>query len=280
MIRGMLEKLKDKQSEETKKSAWCKKEMAGTLKEQTRRVQDVQTHKDRLQALEADLTETKSDIETTGKDLTAMQKSMAEAVKVRQQEQAQAEKSMKTYHNAAKLLRHAMNVLKGYYDKKTEPLPKGGIRDTSAAADDDQQRKGLGTGIIGILEIAVEDFEQLHDETKDAEELAARDFKDEQEQNMIRKAVFEKDVEFKGRMKTKLESDEATMKNDLKSYESELQATNNYLDKLKASCIIKGPTYEERKARRAETIKAVLSLAVSEARAEEAELQNRLSSKR
>lgn len=48
----------------------------------------------------------------------------------------------------------------------------------------------------------------------------------------------------------KLEYDEVTMRNDLKSYEKESAALEDYLEKLKAQCTIQGPTYEEKKAKR------------------------------
>jgi hypothetical protein len=52
----------------------------------------------------------------------------------------------------------------------------------------------------------------------------------------------------------KLEYDEVNMNNDLKSYEKESSALADYMDKLKAQCIVKGPSYEERKARREEEL--------------------------
>merc|ERR1719498_1951555 len=108
----------------------------------------------------------------------------------------------------------------------------------------------MGTGIIGILEIAIDDFKKLYTETKEAEEAAAKDFKESQDESQVRAAVFNKDLEWKSRTKVKLEFDQATMTNDMKSYENEKTAIDNYMEKLKASCIVKGPSYAERKERR------------------------------
>jgi len=115
----------------------------------------------------------------------------------------------------------------------------------------------MGNGIIGILELAVEDFEGLYRDTKQAEEVAAKDFRELENENSVRAAVFKKDLEWKTRTKVKLEFDESTMQNDLKSYERELLAIDTYMAKLKASCIVKGPSYEEKKAKREEELKSL-----------------------
>merc|ERR1719235_1948607 len=108
----------------------------------------------------------------------------------------------------------------------------------------------MGTGIIGLLEIALDDFKKLHADTKETEDAAAKDFAEMQSESGVRQAVFKKDIEWKSRTKVKLEFDQSTMTNDLKSYQKELVAIDTYLDKLQGSCIVKGPSYEEKKAKR------------------------------
>jgi hypothetical protein len=243
MIKGMLEKLEDKQAQESKHAAWCDSEMSKTAKNEKRKEEDVQKMKDRLEALSADLTQTTADLQTVTGDLAAMVASMKESEKIRKAEHSKATTAIKQYKEAGKLLKKACDVLRGYYKKE---YGNKLMKDNNEA----KQRRGLGTGVIGILEIAIDDFAKLYEDTKEAEEVAAKDFKDMQDESEIRKAVFQKDLEWKGRTKVKLEFDQATMKNDLKSYEKELMAINSYMDKLKASCIVKGPSYEERKQAR------------------------------
>mmetsp|Transcript_96825 Transcript_96825/g.153316 ORF Transcript_96825/g.153316 Transcript_96825/m.153316 type:complete len:715 (-) Transcript_96825:54-2198(-) len=243
MIKSMLEKLEDKQAQESKHAAWCDHEMGKTAKDKKRKEEDVQKMKDRLDALSADLTQTTADLATVTSDLASLTASIATAEKIRKKEHTTAVTSIKQYKEAGKLLKKACDVLKTYY--KNEAIE--GHENNRAEFKD---RRGLGTGVIGLLEIAIDDFEKLHDETKEAEEAAAKDFKDMSDETAVRQAVFQKDLEWKGRTKVKLEFDEATMKNDLKSYEKELLAIDSYMEKLKASCIVTGPSYEERKASR------------------------------
>jgi hypothetical protein len=243
MIQGMLKKLQDKQAQESRHAAWCDHEMGKTTQAQKRKEEDVQKMKDRLDALDAELTQTKADIDTISGDLKDMTEAMAGAQRIREKEHAQATKSMKQFKDAAALLTRATKVLKAYYKNKA-----GGGSEVDKK--EFKQRHGMGTGIIGILEIAIDDFKKLYADTKEAEEAAAKDFKEQQNESQVRSAVFQKDLEWKSRTKVKMEFDQATMTNDLKSYEKEKTAIDNYMEKLKASCIVKGPSYAEKKERR------------------------------
>merc|ERR1719262_1479758 len=108
---------------------------------------------------------------------------------------------MKQYKDAAALLMRATKVLKAYYHNK-----EGGGAEVDKK--EFKERHGMGTGIIGILEIAIDDFNKLHAETKEAEEAAAKDYKEQSEETEVRKAVYEKDLEWKSRSKVKMEFDQ------------------------------------------------------------------------
>jgi hypothetical protein len=243
MLEGMLKKLNDKQAEESKHASWCDSEMTKTTMSKTRKEEDVQKMKDRLDALRAELTQTKAEMAEANKDLQEVNTSLAEAMRIRRKEKEGAGSATKQYQAAYKLLQRGLKILKGYYENK-----EGGGREVDKKEFKD--RHGMGMGIIALLEIAVDDFKKLYREAKDAEEVAERDFEDMQAESQVRVAVFQKDLEWNTRTKVKLEFDEATMANDLKSYQNEVTAIDTYMDKLKASCIVKGPSYAERKARR------------------------------
>jgi len=250
MIKGMLMRLNKKQAQESSHAAFCDKEMAKTAASDKRKEDDVQKMKDRLDALSADLTQTKADLVDANKDLKEINGAVADSVKIRAKEHKTASTSTKEYKKAAALLRRACNVLKGYYKNKA-----GGGAEVKKK--EFKQRHGMGTGIIGILEIAIDDFEKLYTDTKETEEASAKDFKDMQDESGVRKAVFQKDLEYKSRTKVKLEFDQSQMSNDLKSYQKELKAIGTYMSKLQASCSIKGPSYAEKKAKREEELKSL-----------------------
>jgi hypothetical protein len=239
MVKNMLEKLNEMQAQETKHAAWCDKEMHVTAVNMRRKEEEVQKTEDRLAALEAELTQTDADIETAQKDLDEIQKTTIAAQKVRAAEHKHATSAMKEYVKAAKMLTKAKGILQTYYKEAGEDEHRSF-----------KERRDLGNGVIAILEIAIEDFRQLYAEIRDAEDAAERDYRDMKSESEIRQATFQKDLEWKSKRKVKLEFAQTTMNNDLKSYEQELSAINTYNAELQASCVVKGPSYEERKARR------------------------------
>lgn len=263
MVRGMLEKLSDKQAEESTHAAWCDKEMSKTAKEQIRKEGDAQKTGDRLEALSADLMEIASDMQEVSKDMKSLSNETAEARSIREEEHKQATFAMSRYRNGAGQLRRGCDILKAFYGKKTIEGSDNPKVDTNAF----KQRRGLGAGIVGILEVAIDDFDKLYLEAKADEDAAATDFKEAQSRAAVRSAVFQKNLEWKTRTKVKLEFDQSQMRNDLKSSEKELSAITSYMEKLKASCIVAGPSYEERDAKRKEelaSLKDVLAVLRSE----------------
>jgi len=243
MIKSMLENLMARQAQETKHDAWCDKELSATTRDKKRKDEDIQKMNDRLDALTAELTQTRADLVTLHNDFTQLNASVVEATGLREKEHEREATNIKESRNAIHMLKKACQVLKNYFNKKQKGVPeenKGGFK----------KRKGLASGVIGLLEIAISDFEDQLEEAKESEETSGHDFQEFQSESGVRVAVFQKDLEYKDRRRVKLEYDEVTMRNDLKSYEKESSALEDYLEKLKAQCIVKGPSYEERKAKR------------------------------
>jgi hypothetical protein len=242
MIRSMLDKLQDTQAKEAAHAAWCNKEQAKTAKEQERKTAEVQKTEDRLEAIQAALAETKAEIEESTKDLNDMTASMAKANSLRAEEHKRNTFAISQYEDAIVGLHKAVKILKDYYEDKAP--------EEENRSNDQTQRAGLSTGVVGILEVSIDDFVKLHKETKEAEDTAAADYKKLANESEVRMAVFKKSIELNNRRKVKLEFDESTLDNDLKSYKKELANIEAYMAELKESCSVKGPTYEERKAKR------------------------------
>jgi chromosome segregation ATPase len=234
----MLRKLQETHAAEAKKNEWCESEMGKTTKSQHDKVEWVSKLKDRIGAMDAEIEQLTSDIKTTNADLAEMNEAVSEATKVREAENTRAIAAIQAYKDAQSLITTALSVLKKFYEKSGAPA--GGAK----------KKDGLGGGIIGILEIAIQDFADLQDETEQAEATGAQQFKELMQESEVKSAVFSKDLEYRNRNKVKLEGDKMHADSDLKNYQKELAAVEQYLDKLKASCIAKPDSYEERKARR------------------------------
>merc|ERR1719405_218175 len=70
------------------------------------------------------------------------------------------------------------------------------------------------------------------------------------QENKITKATKEQDVKYKTKEHTSLDKEVAELTADRTSAETELDAVLEYDKKIKAQCIAKPETYEERKKRR------------------------------
>jgi len=244
MIAQMLRKLQDQHADEQKKSAWCDGEMSKSKASQDLRLRDVQKVTDRIEEMDAELEQLGNDINTMSRELSDLNKSTIKAQQIRSEESERAGEALAHYGQAHKLVNEAIAVLQKYYAQQQEK--------EAAAANDkhDFKPSTMGSQVIGILEVAQEDYAQLEEGQQQAEEASQKDFNNFMNDNSVRKAVYEKDLEYKSRAKTKNTSERMRSTEDLKNYQKELDAIGSYLEELKASCTIKGDSYDERTAKR------------------------------
>lgn len=242
MVRSMLRKLSEEQAQDQKHAAWCDSELAKSTKSKEDRETDVQKLKDRIEEMDAELAQLNDDIKNLNKDLHEMGKAAQAAVKLRKTEGDAASAALSQYRDAQKLIRSAIVVLQKFYNALEQKADDKG--------DDGFKANSMGSGVIGILEVAEADYQKLDEELDLSEKVAAKDFNEFMSESDVREAVFKKDLEYKNRAKVKLEGDLMRSGNDLKSYQKELEAVVSYLDELKSTCTIKGGSYDERQARR------------------------------
>jgi len=244
MVRQMLEKLQQEAQQEAQHNAYCESEMAKSKKSLSQKEVDVQKLADQISAMEAEISQLGNDIKTVTQDLNDMTDQQAEAVKVRDREHADAVAAIAKYKDAKTLLKTAITALKNFYGD----FEKG---------EDGYDASGMSSGVIALLEVALEDYADLLRETELTESTSARAFKEMMDESDVRRAVFTKELEYKSRTKVKLEHDLMRANADKKSYQKELEAVKSYLDKLTSACTTKPDSYEERKARRESEIKSL-----------------------
>lgn len=255
MIKDMLERITAEASQEAEHHAWCTSEMSKTMKSQDDKRNDVQKLSDRLDAASNEILRLKDEIAEATSDLNEMRDSMSAATRIRVEEEANAVKSLKEYRDAQVLLGHTLSVLKQFYHAHAHEETEN--KDGSAEITGEDNREGLGGGVVAILEIAQADFAQLEEEAVAEETASARMYKQMTSELQIQMASFTKDVEYKTRSKIKYEASMARNTADKNSYDKELAAINDYMDKLKGECIAKVEPYEERKARREQELESL-----------------------
>merc|ERR1719440_2109937 len=102
-----------------------------------------------------------------------------------------------------------MTVLKDFYEKDSfmQTSSDAAPPDDSFSSEYESDAAGGGSGIIGILEIAIADFAKLEQETTTAESSAAHEYEVFMKETQVQQAVWAKDLEYKNTAKVKTEGD-------------------------------------------------------------------------
>merc|ERR1719446_1555901 len=108
-----------------------------------------------------------------------------------------------------------------------------------------------------MLEVAMDDFKKMSKDAQAYEDTATKDFKEMKAETLVRSAVFRTDIEMNSREEIQLKVTKDKIENDLRSYGEQLDDLKNYLEKLQASCVVQGPSYEERTAKREEELQSL-----------------------
>lgn len=261
MIQGMLAKLQDQQNEEAKHKEWCDREMSKSVQSKKEKQDDIRKLTDRIAAMDAELAQIADNVKVVTEDLDEMSTSIKSATKIREDERNSAITALTQSKDAQELIKAAIRVLKRVYkeaDKAEEgsaPAPKEEGRE--ANPNDGDRTYGWGTGVVGILEVALQDYADIESEVTLQETTSEKEYKEMMDQSEIRQATFGKDLEYKQRAKVKLEGDRMRSSTDLKGYTKELEAVDTYLKELQSSCVAKPDSYEERAARRESELKSL-----------------------
>jgi len=249
MIKQMLEKLVGTANKDADHHAFCESEMTKSTDSHSSKSADVQKLADQLAFLGAEIEGITDELTEVQRDLVDMNNAFTAAAKVRENEKLRATQAIKDYNGAQTLLKQAVTLLDKFYSQEAVESGSASSEGTSETHGE-RNREGLGHGIVAILEIALQDFTELEEETRLEETKSQQMFKELTLETRIRTIQFKKDIEYKTRSKVKMEGDEARAQADLKSYQKELSAVEAYLDQLKAQCIAKADPYEVRKVRR------------------------------
>lgn len=261
MIRDMITKLEAEAKEDATKEAHCQKEMKKTNSkkaEKTSENEKLTTKIDEMTSRSAKLTE---EVAALQKSLSELAHTQAEMDKIRKEEKTVYNKQSGDLEKALEGVKLALKVLNEYYAKSTSTSKA----DTSG-------------GIVALLEVVESDFSKNLVEINETEETAAAEYEAETKENAVQKATEEQDEKYKSREIVTLEKLTAEAKSDRSSVQDELDAINEYLEKLNKECVVMPDSYEVRKAKREAEIEG-LQNALEILKSETALLQRSVSRK-
>jgi len=253
LIEDMIGKLLKEAEEEATQKAFCDKEMGKSKTSQDAKTQTLDKLQARIDGATATIAENTESIKTLEAEVAEIDKAQAEATAIRNKEHEEYLAASKDFRDSAEAVAKAIEVLKNFYEGSFIQL--SATTHLKSKAETKQPEMGgaksdIASVIIGILEMAQEDFTNLLAESEATEDEAAKAFKTLSDENKISKATKEAESKGKASEVKSLTVQLGHSQEDHASVSKELDAVNAYIDKLKPQCEEKAMSYEEKKAKR------------------------------
>merc|ERR1719450_732923 len=177
----------------------------------------------------------KEEVAALQKALADLAASQAEMDKLRQEEKAAFDTNKAEMEKGLEGVKLALKILTEYYAKEGKSHVEA---------------EGAGGGIIGLLEVVESDFSKGLAEMIASEESSQSAYETETKENEIDKANKDQDVKYKTKESKDLDKAVAEATSDRAGVQTELDAVNEYLEKLHGECDEVAEPYAETKRRR------------------------------
>jgi chromosome segregation ATPase len=250
LINDMIEKLLKEAQEEATHEAFCQEEMGKSKASQADKQMKLDKFSTRVDEGESKIAELTESIKTLEAEIAEIDKGQAEATAIRTKENEEFSKVSKDYKDSATAVAKAIEVLQSFYSGAALVQIKS---TTMLQSQVKAHAKGNGDAanvIIGVLEVAQEDFTSLLAESEAVESESQTTYDKMTTENKIAKASKSAEAKAKASELKSVGSSLEMSKEDQASTSKELDAVNAYIDKLKPECESKAMSYEEKKAAR------------------------------
>lgn len=252
MIQELLNRLEEEKNKDQTEFAWCDENMKKNKADTEHYTALSEKLTAQIEKLTTEIADAKTLIKTLTKELDELVKAVDKATTDRASEKADNEQTIKESTVAVEAIEDAMDVLQKYYNsvkfiqQPAEPAYEGGAY------------KGMGgqsQGVVGLLQVIMEEMNALVSETKTAEADAADSHNEFL--NISKKTEMEKKT-----LKNSTEVQLAQMEEELVNKKDDLTDAKKNLDavvKMKKEaidprCIAQGMTFEEKQKKRQEEI--------------------------
>jgi len=243
LIQDMIEKLVADAAAEASHKAFCDKEMSESeakIEDHTSQIDKFTARKDKAEAAISKLIE---EVATLQKELAEIAKLQVEMNTNRADEKASFAVAKKDYTDGIEGLTMALQLLRDFYASDTALVQQPEVSNHAKST-------GAATGIIGLLEVAQSDFSKMLADATVAEDGAQREYEKISQENEVATAMKQTAEKAKTKNIAGLKQHVSELATDIDGEQTELDAVNEYYDKLKPACIAKPEPYAERKARR------------------------------
>merc|ERR1719379_2198572 len=194
-------------------------------------------------------------VTTLSAEVAENDKAMKEATAVRQTEKADFMVVEKDLSESQEACAAATAVLREYYEGASLVQVSSKSRSREVADAEDAKCEG----ILGLLEVAEDDFAKSLSEARTIESTAQSEYTKLMQDGKMLKMTKEMEIKGKQSELASLKTTSTDLSSDKEGLTGELDAVLAYLDKLKPQCETKVPSYAERKAAREQEIEGLKS---------------------
>eukprot|EP00933_Yihiella_yeosuensis_P001799 TRINITY_DN10299_c0_g4_i1.p1 TRINITY_DN10299_c0_g4~~TRINITY_DN10299_c0_g4_i1.p1 ORF type:complete len:666 (+),score=225.74 TRINITY_DN10299_c0_g4_i1:133-2130(+) len=257
MLTTLLAKLQKQAADETGKKGYCDKELAANKLTRVSKTDAKDTLTSEVEQLSTSVAKLTNENSELSADITQMVQAMGEANVLRLEDKKKNAQTIKEAEGAKKAVGEALVVLQDFYEKAGQATSLAQEEPGEKPETFDKPYTGMGGqsgGVMGMLQVIMEDFSRLVSATSSAESIASKEHQKFTEDNRIDKAEKDKTIEAN---KERI-AEQTTMleerKNDLKSTEVELEAANKYYRELHSQCLDSNKAAVEAEEQRREEI--------------------------
>lgn len=252
LIEEMISKLMSEAAEEANQKAFCDEEMGKSKKAQQTKTMKLDKLTARIDSFSTKRLQLLEDIKTLESEVSDIDRSQAEATKIRQEEHAEFQKAQSDYSSSENACAQAVEVLKQYYEGSSLLQISSTSRRSSsdAAPSFGGAQSDAGSTIIQFLEVAEEDFARLLAEVETSEDNAQKAYDKLSQENKVSKATKATEAKGKNSEVKSISASLADYTDDKTGLSKELDAVAAYIEKLRPECESKAMSAEERIAAR------------------------------
>jgi len=257
-IDDMVAQLTKEKEDEIKHKDFCVEEF-NTNQLQTEKKEH---EKEDLLALIEDLKLTiktlTSEIETLKSEIAEMNVQMKRAGEDREKENKEFQQTVADQRASQKLLQAALNILKGFYEKKEAALlQKEPAGPPPPAGFKDYKKNAAAGGVMGMIQQIINDAKAMETEAIRSEEDAQKAYEDFVKETNASVEEKSKTMVNKSEEKAKTEKDLTQANEDKEAALLELEQLSNYNAELHQSCDFIMKNFEIRQTGRDEEIEAL-----------------------
>jgi len=262
MIQELIERLLQEEADEANHKGWCDTEISKTLKDRDYRLRDItdlHSSIEKLNARKEKLNLTKTELT---EEIATLEEDLENQTAARQEEKEEHEQTIADSEEGLEAIKEAIDILDHFYKAAAKALvqqpsvddeaPDAGFDDTYKAS------QGAATGILGMMEVIMGDFERTIKETTAAEEQAKRDFIEYERETKMSIAAKKNALEATTTELTEVMDNLSTAEDELRTQQELLDTAVKTWEELLPGCVADpGMSYEERVARRNQEMQAL-----------------------